>query len=486
MWFIMLRTIYNEIKKIRTINQHEFYDKIVPFGACHAENIKTKEKYIRKPPQILRNYYRNSNNSDNIRTHLEKWVNFLGPDNQAVMDRILMVLSMDKAEEATKELLAIRRSNDFYAASEFFYITFRYCIVGDIYSRKNLPQKSNSYFLQEFCNKVLLECGVSGKSGEVRILKLAQSGSQNPYILFEAAEIEFRKKDNRGISHKHQLAKAYEYYKQSSEIGHALSDWSLGWLAQKCCENAWVIKAYENMDEDEIIHQAIIYFKKSAEKGCIKAWNSLGNLAATAKWKKICGAELREADYYYKYAAEHGSAHGMFNYSGILEKKIMNMINSYDKWDWADLKDEEKDTRKNIKQDIQIMFQYLKNAADLYCAEACYRCALYYSHTEDKKISGMEKINFGGIKLNPNASLEYLKTAIEYENKKEPLYNAYLLFADITLTKEKILEYENLTTAQEYLAYLMKNQDFKKNGSSEQKKKLKTLNNYLYNIQNNT
>lgn len=98
----------------------------------------------------------------------------------------------------------------------------------------------------------------------------------------------------------------------------------------------------------------------------------------------------------------------------------------------------------------------------------------------------MEKINFGGIKLNPNASLEYLKTAIEYENKKEPLYNAYLLFADITLTKEKILEYENLTTAQEYLAYLMKNQDFKKNGSSEQKKKLKTLNNYLYNIQNNT
>lgn len=464
----MLAKIYKCIRRIkRNINQSKFFDFIILPNYIFVSP-ETKRRYIRRPSTQMITLYQERTYEVAVKNHLKEFVDFLDNDLQNVMNEILNTFRKNDAKEISTILESFNSSESLL---DFFYITFKYCITNNYLNIiAQYPVKSDSFYLDEFYKKVIQPYGVSGKLGKKAILQMAEAGISNPYILFEAAELEFLGNADNNFNQNNQLDMAYEYYKKASDLGHALSDWSLGWLAQKSCEKSWKIKAYEKMELREKIETAIFYYKRAANKDCIKAYNSLGNLSANENWKQYFKEQLKPPKYYYQLAAEKDNVYGMINYAQLLEKELVEKIKEN-----PGLQCDE-----TIEKDATNMFKYFKKAANLHLGEACYRCALYYGHLTDERNFGMEQINFGGISQNLSSCISYLENAIQYEDTTNPLYNAYLFLSEIILTHRDIFfNYEKeLKKADNYLAYLENNYEFNQNyahGKSEKIQELRLL-----------
>ena len=456
----MLNAIYYRIKSVKPLlKQSTFFDYVVPTELTHVTDNKTKEKYVRKMPKKVAKYYIDSNFTTLLTDHLSNWCYFLGAELPEVMATIIDYFREKGNTNFSEKISSVAR---FSTANTFFYGVFRYCLTHD--ENFNLQDNANSdaFYLEEFNRIILQQYGVSGRSGNQIIMQLAKSGTQNPYILFEAAEIEYT--NPHGIH----LEKAYEYYKRASDLGYALADWSLGYLAQKSYEKPWHIKAYDNMSEDEKIECAISYYKKASKKNCSRALNSLGNLASNSSIFSHFACQLEPAKKYYQMAAEQENIDGMYNYARTLEKELLKQ--------YSDTRRQLLNTEKDqIMSTCSLMLTYYKKAADLGKANACYRCALYYGHITDEDNSEMKCLHFGGVECNISTSIRYLEKAILLN--EEPIFDAYLFLTRYILDyPNEFFDYkQSLLDAEHYISFLTHSKKFDLEATSRQKVQLEEL-----------
>ena len=225
------------------------------------------------------------------------------------------------------------------------------------------------------------------------------------------------------------MEKAYGYYKQASELGFALADWSIGYFAQMCNEKAWYIKEFDSMTPEEKYETAIDYYKRAAQKGCPKAYNSLGNMVKTNKLNINNKFDFKPAKYYYYQAAIRNNIFGMFSYAREIENELrVSVINK--KYQ----KSKQKDSM--VKAGME-MLKYFEKSASLGHPEANYRCALYYGHLLDNKIAMDD--TFYLVPLNKVQSIKYIRKAIEI-NTYKICVDAYIVLLKYITTDEEMFE----------------------------------------------
>lgn len=428
----LLHTFYTEISKYkRTLTQSRYFDYIV--NTTYTYDTKTKEKYIRysqNMPRKIQEYYREKSNKTKIKTHLQKWCDFLKVNRNEIQKKVIEILYENGHKDIAEKLQELARQKPAVDA-EFYYQLFRYCLLGE-YDKGSDVTADSDRALMEFNESILMQYGISGNTGKTVIMQIAGSGTDNPYILFEAAEIEYMKKYNtKGEADdiENCLDRAYEYYKRASDIGFPLADWSLGYLAQKCFEKAWHVKAYENMSGEEKIRLAVDYYLKAEKEGCSKAFNSLGNIVAHSNIKPEVKHGLKSAKDYYYQAAIRNNVFGMFNYAKTLE---------------AELKEEIKKTKypnhdKAIEVKGREMLDYFKKSADLGHPNACYRYALYYGHLIDEKTAITNEVQL--VKEDKVLTIKYLEKAIKYHDYA-PYYDACLFLAEYIIRNKRLFFHE--------------------------------------------
>lgn len=428
----LLHTVYTKISKYKsTLTQSRYFDYIV--NTTYTYDTKTKEKYIRyshNMPRKIQEYYREKSNKTEIKIHLQKWCDFLKIKQNEIQKEVIEVLNANGHKdiaEKLQELAGQKPAKD----TEFYYQLFRYCILGE-YDEENDSATDNDRALMEFNENILMQYGISGNTGKNVIMQIARSGTDNPYILFEAAEIEYMKKYNTKSETddiENCLDRAYEYYKRASDIGFPLADWSLGYLAQKCVEKAWHVKAYENMTDEEKIREAVDCYLKAEKEGCSKAFNSLGNIVAHSNIKPEWKHGLKSAKDYYYQAAIRNNVFGMFNYAKTLEAELREEI--------------KRTTYPNHDKAIAVkgkeMLDYFKKSADLGHPNACYRYALYYGHLIDEKTAITNEIQL--VKKNKVLAIKYLEKAIKYHDY-ELYYDACLFLAEYIIRDKRLFFHE--------------------------------------------
>lgn len=425
----LLYKIYKKVHEIkRSLTLVNYFDYIIPENATAAIAPATKEKYIRDDnimPSAIKDYFFDKNNKIEIKKNLRKWTKYIAEDNSIIMQTSLNVLSeTDKTGfvNALHDKVEQKKFSDI----DFYYCLFRYCLT----RQDDLEEDEDNHNLIEFNEMVLTQYGVSGNTGRNIILQLAGMGSKNPYILFEAGEIEYmrRNSNSRDKSESH-LEKAYGYYKQASELGFALADWSIGYFAQMCNEKAWYIKEFDSMTPEEKYETAIDYYKRAAQKGCPKAYNSLGNMVKTNKLNINNKFDFKPAKYYYYQAAIRNNIFGMFSYAREIENELrVSVINK--KYQ----KSKQKDSM--VKAGME-MLKYFEKSASLGHPEANYRCALYYGHLLDNKIAMDD--TFYLVPLNKVQSIKYIRKAIEI-NTYKICVDAYIVLLKYITTDEEMFE----------------------------------------------
>lgn len=110
------------------------------------------------------------------------------------------------------------------------------------------------------------------------------------------------------------LKKAYDIYVQIENVDElGVSDWELGWIYENN-----LLDDINNLDENNRLETACDYYKKSAEKGFPKAYNSLGKFYEQG----LGGIEydFHEAEKNYAEAARLGDVYAIMNY-GLLSMK---------------------------------------------------------------------------------------------------------------------------------------------------------------------
>ena len=456
----LLHSIYTEISKIKTsITLYMFFEYIVPPTVSEISDNATKGKYIRnKMPKCVKEYYRDRNNEKDLKYFLKDWCSFIQSDSHEIL---IAIIRFFKENHHTDFAFQLEKQVD-ESDIDIYYSIFRYCFTLE-YITQDKPKDLNQIALREFNEKILMEYGVSGKSGNEIILQLANMGTSNPYILFEAAEIEYMKGYNGTGNAQENLEKAYEYYKKASSLGHALADWSLGYLANMCRKKTWHINAYANMSENEKIKTAIQYYQKAAQKGLSRAFNSLGSIVSDKSVPEELLKNLKSAEEYYQKSAQKGNYLGMYHYARTLEKKLKVLV---------DKQNENKNECNDMLKTGKEMLDYFIDSAKLGYSKAYYRCALYYGHLSDDK-TAMNK-NFHIVKQNKNTAIKYLQKAI---NSDECFYNAFIYLSEYILReKELFWGWENeLKKAKKYIKKLDEELIKTEKASDFQKEKVEKL-----------
>lgn len=395
----LLRRIYSEIHKTQTIiTQSKLYDYIVPSGYGSEISDISKSKYIRSSmPKKIAEYYANKRNKAQIEGHIMKWCkDFSDTALNAVLETIIEVLNSSDKHKNFGFILKSECNDDAMTTAEIFYEVFRYCLTGEseIDHVKRFDIRSNA--LREFNEEILIQYGISGRIGRNVILQKAGMGTDNPYILFEAAEIEYMKCIQCG--EKEGLEKAYEYYRKASDLGFALADWSLGFLAYESQKHSWHIKEFASMTGEQKIKKSIEYFTKAMEKGCSKAFNSMGNIVKeNSRYPRLLQGLKTAKEYYYD-AAQRNNLFGMYNYARTLENELVECV------ELGDYRNSE------ISEKSKEMMRYFSESAKLGYPKANYRCGLYYGHLSDDNTIDHYKLSV--VEKEQQLSINYLNTAV--------------------------------------------------------------------------
>ena len=463
----LLLGVYHEISNIKiSITQPLFFDYIVPKPLLSLTDNAAKGRYIRdnnKMPKKVKEYYRDENHKRTLKNFLQEWTSYIGSD----YPKIICALIKFFKELGHTDFASALDAQQEISRVDIFYIIFRYCFTLEFDFESNCNTPSLQEALSEFNKKVLNEYGVSGQSGQNIILQLANMGTTNPYILFEAAEIEYMNGYNGIGNIQEHLEKAYEYYKKASTFGFALADWSLGYLANMSRKKFWDIKAYANKTENDKAKIAIYYYKKAAKTGLAKAFNSLGSIVSDDTLPNELLKELDSAEKYYQKAAIGGSYLGMYHYARILEKKLKNQVDnkSYDN----------AQVRKQMSEFGKEMLSFFKDSANLGYPKSNYRCALYYGHLSDENTAMDE--NFYIIEENKIAAIKYLQKAVA---SSECFYDAYIYLSKYILTEPASSFYSwrgGCKEAKEYIKIL--NEDLIKTGTASERQR-KYINDLKY------
>ncbi len=460
---VLLYDIYRAMKKEKNIfTLNSYFDFVIPPSSMKKNiALETKGKYVREGmTKDIKKYFRNKNNRVEIEKHLEDLVAFLAEGREVFIRAILNTLrEYDEIEVANKldELLKNNKISDV----NFYYYILRFCMTNEFYYTEDSNNINRS--LLELDEKILTQYGISGNTGKNVILQLASMGSRNPYILFEAGEIEYIRRFATKDKTENHLERAYEYYKKASELGFALADWSLGYLAQMCSQKAWNIREFDYMTKEQLIERAIYYYKKAARENCSKAYNSLGNIAKMNKFK--LNHNLKSPKEYYYQSAIRNNIFGMYNYARILEDEIRVKIirKQYSN----------KAKKENIIKNGKEMMEYFDQASTLGYPEASYRCALYYGHLFDDKIAMDEQFHL--VEIDKVRSIKYLHRAIKTTTYRVCL-NAYIILLEYILNDDKGL-FENSTDLQKVDDYfeILENGKYLTKNQEEKIKRLKDL-----------
>ena len=460
----LLHKVYMGIAEYkRTLTQSRYFDYILSTAQDYSG--KTKEKYIRysnNMPQKYIEYYWEKTNKEEIKAHLRNWCEYVKSDQTEIQNRILGVLREDGHNDIADRLDVLRKKKD-AKDTEFYYQLFRYCLTGEC-SSDTEDKNDRERALLEFNEMILMQYGISGNSGKQVIMQMAGAGTDNPYILFEAAEIEYMKnygvRDGRSDESEHYLDRAYEYYKKASDIGFPLADWSLGYLAQKCYEKPWDVKAYNGMSGDEKIRTAIEYYLKAEKEGCSKAFNSLGNIAAHHNIKPELKQGLRSAKDYYREAAIRNNVFGMFNYAELLEAELRTCVMNGASFHHG--------TGSEAANKGKEMLEYFKKSADLGHPNACYRYALYCGHLTDEKTIPARQ--FLKMKEDKVSAIKYLRKAILH-HEETLYYDACIFLSDYIVTDTKLFINKNkeLRQARDYISTA--DEELVKQGAANQRQK---------------
>lgn len=182
---------------------------------------------------------------------------------------------------------------------------------------------------------VLYKYGISSEIGKVIIRQLAANGqTDNPYILYGAAELEEEKAlcfsmHNAEISNTY-FDKAYEYYEKASKQEFPMAYWAMGHLVKQHRECTARITILQSKTEQELWELEIEYYKRAAGEKCAKAVNSLGNIAMTISSKNPLRKKLFTGKWYYKYACKLHDIHAYYNYARCLEKELIKDTRNID------------------------------------------------------------------------------------------------------------------------------------------------------------
>lgn len=419
--------LYRAVHSVKTsINQENFFDYIIPDEKNSDLAKETKEKYIRddsKMPKKIKNYYKDKDNELKIKNHLKKWDNFIHENKEAILN---VIFESMKEHDDEKTACLLKKEYNLQKREDIFYIIFKYSLCNELDMESENVENSNQNALQDFV-KILQEYGISSRTGRTVIIKLAKSGSDNPYILFEAAEIEYmRSYDAKGTDIKDSLENAYTFYEKASKKGHALACWSLGYLAEQCRQKPWHIKAFDNMSDKEKLSTAMQYFKRAASNGCSKAYNSLGNYAATLKGDELSQLSL-SAKQCYKEAADRNNFFGMYNYARELEKELKQQVENRE---YNALK-----KRKVMITKGEEMMDYYQRASNLGYPKANYRCGLYYGHLLDDSTAMNNE--FYIVEQNNTMAIKYLEMAVQ-SSEYSPCYDAYIYLSEYMLKNAEL------------------------------------------------
>lgn len=229
--------------------------------------------------------------------------------------------------------------------------------------------------LYKYLNNIILKTGISGLAG-TREIQYYASQQDNPFILYEAGELEYYKRTTPDFE------KALQYYRLAWDNFHfPLAAWSIGYMYMKqgtvdnLIDDTVFVTEFDMLTEVERLENAAYYFSKAAQHGCGAAFNSLGNLCKNNLqdniWnilkidkisKKEQWYELQE--YYYKEAAKLDNVDGLYNLSRLYINKIKKGL-------------------QITRNEKEIIINNLKNAIQHNHVKALNELGLIYLHESD-------------------------------------------------------------------------------------------------------
>lgn len=448
----LLARIYFEVFKDTLKNQGGLYDLIFK-ETSYSNDIKSRRiGGHAKFTEIERAFYeRDENKLNALEKLLEKSEDKPNPLNEEAIPKILREIEneiqLKKEKGKTKEydqLLKLKRLLGDLAKRQtteccnfFYYELFKYCVT-------EMASDAGTYDIikiayKEFYEDIVKKYGVSGTTASMIILQKAQRPeTTNPIILYEAAQIEFKKGKESNKEPEIHFQNAYDYYERAFRSGLPLAQWDMGYLAQS--SYAHYIREFAGKTDEERSKIAMRHFKESKKKGCIRAINSIGNIYYNRVENKETGKvnvdsdDYKKARKYYKQAAEKNEIHGMNNYAMLLEKEIKNYIDeeihkNNGKYDEAFIKDICFNNAE-CKDKIVEMMNYFEKAAKEGYPRACYRYALYCTEINysDKEIIFPNNIKFpipqNKISFENSLAIYYIETAIRTTEEQEIKENA--------------------------------------------------------------
>lgn len=373
-----LHYVYREIIKehCKKMRLEKFFNFVFPSSEIEYITENLAGKRIRGEmslSEIEKNDYIESHEKENVLKSMDELISYLDNANEIIVKDIMLYVNDEQYAKDLRVCLDIYILNGNYRL--FYYELFKGCVLGTIEEKKDKTDLQN---FQEFQDLIIRPYGVSGTTAGIIITQMAEN-TENPYILYEAGEIEYKLGYTRGERTKLHIVKAYEYYKKASDKGFPLAYWSLGFMAQSGKADYITEFAVSKSDRMSL---ARYYFQKAADKKCVRAYNSLGNIQSKGAnlFKDTGGNNSAEA--YYELAAMQNDVYGMYNYGRILEKKIKKKV-----FEALEKDMELNEVCKEFENEINKMFFFIKSSADMGYPLACYRTALYYSEIlfEDEK-----------------------------------------------------------------------------------------------------
>lgn len=322
---------------------------------------------------LIENLYNNSSNIKEIYDYtikeLEKYKNYSINSMLTICNTYKIKVPEDISSEHLKLLI---------------YFLQKCVIEHDPLTTYMKQKKIQSAHLKDYLKEVVWKDGVSGKAGIRRILYLADRSleehtiKKNPFILYEAGEIEYY---GRGRTHKPNYEKAYKYYSEAADnFQHPLALWSMGYIIMELTDKTESLQIHNNLTEKEKYEKALYFFNECLKQNpeCGAAYNSLGK--ACQKESNKIPDTLKEKYIYqwgrtpidlFKKAKKYGNVYGMNNYYVCLIQKS--------------IRESAEQKKKTLAEAVSV----IKEAADLLNPWSANRLAeIYFSG----KVNGIEGI----------------------------------------------------------------------------------------------
>lgn len=446
----LLTKLYFKVFKEKINNEWDFYDSIF-FESNLNPNVKSKRiGGSSEYPKDEKSNYERDDKKRSVLNKMKKLVKKSDNMNDTISEIMKVIneeISLQGKKKCTEEkrkvsrlkklliYLSQRQTEEYY--TYFYYELFKYCITGMAGDIE--PYDIIKIAYKEFYEDIVKKYGISGTTASMIILQKAQRiETTNPIILYEAAQIEFKKGKESNKEAGDHFQKAYDYYERAFKSGLPLAQWDMGYLAQS--SYAHYIREFAGKTDEERLKIAMRHFEESKKKGCIRAINSIGNIYYNRVENKETGKvnvdskDYKKARKYYKQAAEKNEIHGMNNYAMLLEKEIKNYIDeeihkNNGKYDEAFIKDICFNNAE-CKDKIVEMMNYFEKAAKEGYPRACYRYALYCTEINysDKEIIFPNNIKFpipqNKISFENSLAIYYIDTAIRTTEEQEIKENA--------------------------------------------------------------